>query len=65
MRPSEYRIVSAEVEFYSLDEEEGAAADLSQQVSKALAEGWELVGGVAVCPGPKGDAYLLQALVKR
>lgn len=41
------------------------ASDLAQKVNAALANGWELQGGVSMAITPGGSFYFAQALIKK
>lgn len=60
----QYKVIVEKVDNAFNRDVDQAALDLQRQVSEAILQGWEPLGGVAV--GAAGThPYLLQAMVKR
>ena len=60
----EYKVIVQKVANALTRNVSKAAADLSREVNKHVAQGWEPLGGVAI--GDAGTApYLLQTMIRR
>ena len=61
---SEYKVIAKEVTSVVWRDVSKAVQELSQEVTAALAEGWEPQGGVASVEAGT-SVYLIQALARR